>query len=481
VWIQIEQPTGTTTTKWQVTLATVRRTGLLTFDQAKGGTLELGEGGRGLLRVYATVNGNQDTVGQIDENGASFTKVRTNILEVSGNISAPNIVGSNRVWTELYVDPANNGNYTADGSQARPYKTIKEALNNVPKYLEGDVEIKIQNDVYEQWIDIKGFVGAGGIGGAGVFFRPGTNGRKTIWGGIRAWYCSAPVFFNDLNIISNTDGANGVLEAYGCTKVSLWRCNLTGNNKAKTGAYSEASNVWLNDCEIYSAWDMFKVYRGYMWVYNCRGGDCATVFSSVAGTIQGAGTRPGFRNGGAERYVEQGGYISGNWTENTGSWAKPQPPVNPVQEAYVEPNGAKSWRDNFGGQWYRDEVLQGTWDGYGNYRGCWFFGNKFDFLKGKTILDMTIYIKRLNSGGASAAQQVSIRTHDLLSQPAGVPPLSNPVTGNFFAWGEGKWVNVKALAGSFQTGNAKGFGIYADAGSPYMIFDAWCQVWVKYQ
>jgi hypothetical protein len=481
VWIQIEQPTGTTTTKWQVTLATVRRTGLLTFDQAKGGTLELGEGGRGLLRVYATVNGNQDTVGQIDENGASFTKVRTNLLEVSGNISAPNIVTSNRAWLELFVDPSNSGNYTPDGSITKPYKTIRDALNSVPKYIDVDVEIKLQNDTYEQWIDVRGFVGAGTAGGAGIFLRSGTNGRKTIWGGVRCWYNSAPVFLNDLNIVSNTQDANGVLESYGCTKVSLWRCNLTGNNKAKTGAYSEASNVWLNDCEIYSSWDMFKVYRGYMWVLNCRGGDCATVFSSVAGTIQGAGTRPGFRNGGAEKYVEQGGYISGNWTENTGSWSKPQPPVNPVQEAYVEPNGAKSWRDNFGGQWYRDEVLQGTWDGYGNYRGCWFFGNKFDFLKGKTILDMTIYIKRSNSGGASAAQQVSIRTHDLLSQPAGIPPLSSPVTGNFFAWGEGKWINVKALAGSFQTGNAKGFGIYADAGSPYMIFDAWCQVWVKYQ
>lgn len=481
VWLQIDQPSTTTATKWQFTLPTVRRTGLLTFDQAKGGTLELGEGGRGVLRVYANVNGNQDTVGQIDENGASFTNVRTNTLEVSGAVTAPNIITSNNLWRELYVDPANTGNYTPDGSLSKPYKTIRDALNSVPKYIDVDVEIKLQNDTYEQWIDVRGFVGAGTTGGAGVFFRAGTNGRKTIWGGVRCWYSSAPIFFNDLNIISNTDGANGVLEVYGCQKVSLWRCNLTGNNKAKTGAYSEASNVWLNDCEIYSAWDMFKTYRGYVWVYNCRGGDCATVFSSVAGMIQGGGTRPGFRSGGAERYVEQGGYISGNWTENTGSWSKPQPPVNPVQEVFIEPNGAKSWRENYGGQWYRDEVLQGTWDGWGNYRGCWFFGTKFDFLKGKTILDMNIYIKRLNSGGASASQQVSIRTHNDASQPAGMPLLSNPVTGNYFAWGEGKWINVKALAGAFQTGNAKGFGIFADAGSPYMIFDAWCQVWVKYQ
>jgi hypothetical protein len=481
VWVQIDQPNGTTTTKWQFTLPTVRRTGLLTFDQAKGGTLELGEGGRGVLRVYATVNGNQDTVGQIDENGASFTRVRTNILDVSGTLNAPNIVTSNKGWMEVFVDPANNNNYSPDGTQARPYKTMRDAINSIPKYLEGDVEIKLQSDVYEQWVDIKGFVGAGGVGGAnGIFIRAGTNGRKTIWGGIRCWFNSCHVYIQDTNISSSVQDANGVLEVYGSAKVSAWNCNFTGNNKTRACVYCDTSNVIVNGCEMYDAWDMVRCVRGYLCILDCRGGNCTTVFSVSAGTIQGGGTRPGFKSGGSERYADQGGFISGAWTENTGSWVKPTPPVT-IQEAFIEPNGAKSWRENYGGQWYRDEVLQGTWDGWGNYRGCWFFGNKFDFLKGKTILDMTIYIKRLNSGGASAAQQVSIRTHDLLSQPAGVPPLSNPVTGNFFAWGEGKWINVKALAGSFQTGNAKGFGIYADAGSPYMIFDAWCQVWVKYQ
>lgn len=480
VWIQIEQNTPYAT-KWQLTLPTVRRTGLLTFDQAKGGTLELGEGGRGVLRVYATVNGNQDTVGQIDENGASFTKVRTNILEVSGSITAPNIVSSNKGWMEIFVDPANNGNYTPDGTQARPYKTMRDAINSIPKYLEGDVEIKLQSDVYEAWVDIKGFVGGGGVGGAnGIFIRAGTNGRKTIWGGLRCWFNSCHIYIQETNVSNSRDQSNGVIEAYSCAKVSAWNCNFTGNNKARACIYSDNSNVIVNGCEMYDAWDMVRCVRGYVCILDCRGGNCYCVFSSTAGTIQGGGTRPGFYAGGTERYTDQGGFISGAWTENTGSWVKPTPPVT-IQEAFIEPNGAKSWRENYGGQWYRDEVLQGTWDGWGNYRGCWFFGSKFDFLKGKTILDMTIYIKRLNSGGASASQQVSIRTHNEASQPAGMPYLSSPVTGNYFAWGEGKWINVKALANSFSTGNAKGFGIFADAGSPYMIFDPWCQVWVKYQ
>jgi len=481
VWVQIDQPSGTTTTKWQFTLPTVRRTGLLTFDQAKGGTLELGEGGRGVLRVYATVNGNQDTVGQIDENGASFTRVRTNILDVSGTLTAPNMVSSNKGWMEVFVDPANNGNYTPDGTQAKPYKTMREALNNIPKYLEGDVEIKLQSDVYEMWVDIKGFVGGGGVGGSnGIFIRSGTNGRKTIWGGIRVWYCSCQVYMQDINVSNSRDQSNGVLEAYGCTRVSAWNCNFTGNNKAKACIYSESSDVIVNGCEMYDAWDMVRTYRGYVQVIDCRGGNCYCVLSSTAGTIQGGGTRPGFYAGGIERYTDQGGWVSGSWTENTGSWVKPTPPVT-IQEAYIDSVGSKSWRENYGGQWYRDEVLQGTWDGWGNYRGLWFFGNKLDFLKGKTILDMQISIGRTNGGGYSSAQQVSIRNHNEASQPSGMPYLGSPVTGNYFAWGERKWINVKALAGNFSSGNARGFGIYADAASPYMIFDGWAQVWVKYQ
>ncbi|AGR46787.1 tail fiber protein [Bacillus phage JL] len=481
VWVQIDQPSGTTTTKWQFTLPTVRRTGLLTFDQAKGGTLELGEGGRGVLRVYATVNGNQDTVGQIDENGASFTKVRTNLLDVSGRITAPNMVSSNQGWMELFVDPANNGNYTPDGTQARPYKTMRDAISSLPKYLEGDVEIKLQSDVYEEWVDIKGFVGGGGVGGTnGIFIRAGTNGRKTIWGGIRCWFNSCHIYIQETNVSNSRDQSNGVIEAYSCSKVSAWNCNFTGNNKARACIYSDNSTVIVNGCEMYDAWDMIRCVRGYVCVLDCRGGNCYCVLSSTAGTIQGGGTRPGFYAGGTERYTDQGGWISGSWTENTGSWVKPTPPVT-IQEATIDSVSSKSWRENYGGQWYRDEVLQGTWDGWGNYRGMWFFGNKLDFLKGKTILDMTINIGRTNGGGYSSAQQVSIRNHNEASQPSGMPYLGSPITGNYFAWGERKSINVKALAGNFSSGNARGFGIYTDSASPYMIFDGWAQVWVKYQ
>ncbi|AGR47009.1 tail fiber protein [Bacillus phage Shanette] len=480
VWMQIEQNTPYAT-KWQLTLPTIRRTGLLTFDQAKGGTLELGEGGRGVLRVYATVNGNQDTVGQIDENGASFTKVRTNLLDVSGRITAPNMVSSNQGWMELFVDPANNGNYTPDGTQARPYKTMRDAISSLPKYLEGDVEIKLQSDVYEEWVDIKGFVGGGGVGGTnGIFIRAGTNGRKTIWGGIRCWFNSCHIYIQETNVSNSRDQSNGVIEAYSCSKVSAWNCNFTGNNKARACIYSDNSTVIVNGCEMYDAWDMIRCVRGYVCVLDCRGGNCYCVLSSTAGTIQGGGTRPGFYAGGTERYTDQGGWISGSWTENTGSWVKPTPPVT-IQEATIDSVSSKSWRENYGGQWYRDEVLQGTWDGWGNYRGMWFFGNKLDFLKGKTILDMTINIGRTNGGGYSSAQQVSIRNHNEASQPSGMPYLGSPITGNYFAWGERKSINVKALAGNFSSGNARGFGIYTDSASPYMIFDGWAQVWVKYQ
>ena len=128
-------------------LADLVETGFIRFDRSQGGTLTLGgeplgtdEAGNTVYQngVLVVRNSIGEAIATLSGDYGGFGTLRIDELHDTQNVifrtydNSPNRVG---YWMEYWVDPY-DGNDSNDGTHLYPLKTIQEALNRLPKYLD---------------------------------------------------------------------------------------------------------------------------------------------------------------------------------------------------------------------------------------------------------------------------------------------------------------------------------------------------------
>ncbi len=474
---------------------TATDSGMFTFDQAVGGTLRLGtDTGNGFLQVVKKgTQGQQETVGQIDETGAYFPKIQAD--QFIGNI-----IGMEMEGKDVYFDSV-NGNDNNPGTKASPKRNIQSYLDSLGKYLSERIGIWLQNGQIDAPLIIKGFFGPGTmtIGGADSVKR-NAYGNFVVYGVTCNLYIQHWIFQGKDNFCA--PGTDACVYVWGSTNVDVYNCKLYANKKVDMGiSVVRGGFVRVTYTEIYDVKNraLSVIYNSGAWVgWGCKGGrNPVAILTSDYAWVQGDydvnnGNLATRWDGSIARwgFTYIGGYNRDgiNWRSDvwTIDYGEATPPPPPPPSEYVREwtsYGGQNWSAN--GYW-DDEIYvkQGTW-GYGNRTGVWWFSSDLaNTLRGKTILDAQLYITRYSKGGNSGAREARIVAHQYAdSRPASNPLVSGEYVTDWFSWGEGKWVNVTSFVqNKIANGVDKGFGLKFDGSSAnYMAFLPEAKLWVKYK
>lgn len=129
----------------------------------------------------------------------------------------------------------------------------------------------------------------------------------------------------------------------------------------------------------------------------------------------------------------------------------------------VAANNIQSWRNNEG--WYgaseSNNAAQGAYSTtWGYYRGCYFYGNAFTSLAGRTCTGLTIRLHRKGSGGISGAERIWLAPHTHASQPSGSPYFTESARQvGTLAWNATDTFTLPTAWGqALIDGRYKGFG-----------------------
>lgn len=457
--------------------ANVLKAGTLSFDQARGGTLRLGEDGGGDLVVYngKDADGSLIPVGAINKNSAEFPNL------TSPNIKG-NVVNTLSVDTIYYVDNVNGNDNNNGLTRATAFRTVQAAINSVPKYLDKNVDIVMVSSGIDQVEDIfiRGFIGGGQLQ------LRSESGIKTLVGRVHVYGCSAFIRVVDFKINSRSDAAVFVDK---CVSIVLVNLEINGNNVSYQGISIFNSRAEIINCAIYNvANDCIKAQlAAHIYVGDCKGGGANAMhgLTCIGAVVTGYGSAP---TGRVSNWLRSyGGFLQeGSWWWDSGSAPPPIPPVT-EQTVFIDSIGAASWRNNGDPRgWYSTvDAVQGTWNTYGPSYGIWWFGDRLEFLKGKTIIGMWVSVAR-NAGGWSAPDGCCIRTHGYRSRPGDSQPW---MSGEFVRTpamnkGDRIWVDVTSLGRKLTAENDRGgFGVQADGNgsTPFLRMDAWLQVKVTYK
>ncbi|MDP4549859.1 phage tail spike protein [Alkalihalobacillus macyae] len=451
----------------------------ISFSQARGGVVRLGEAGGGELRVFDLNSDNElDNIGEITKDGAFFPVVITEKLIAPNKLEAMPVEEGIQKEIYFYVDNVNGDDENEGMSINSPKRTVQAVINSLPPYLNGDITITMlaTGEDQEEDIEIIGFVGYS------FLTITSESGFKRLAGNILIQGCTIEVIFDGcaLKCINET-GIHVKIET--CSKVEFNIIKFLGENLAGDGMRAYNASVYFNQCELYRYTNaaITSGINGRVGIRDCKGdSNKYGVWAYNGGIVTGGGTCP---KGTTSNTRESNGQILATFTMDAGTTPS-QDPVVTTKTSYVNASSSGAWRPNFGGQWYQSVPYQGEWSGYGLYRGCWFFGSDLNFLSGKTIKALKIKVKRASRGGDASNSPIVFRAHDHSSKPSGMPSWigSSSVTSNF-DWNEEKWVDITSLKSYFQSGSAKGMMIYttSTSDSSYAYFAGSCQIKVIYE
>lgn len=134
----------------------------------------------------------------------------------------------------------------------------------------------------------------------------------------------------------------------------------------------------------------------------------------------------------------------------------------------LTPVETRSYRS---GAWRKDsdDVVQGSYGGFGNSIGCAFYGRAPRSLSGATITKAVLKVKRVK-GGVNAAQATTLRLVTQATKPAGAPTLGSSTAGPSLAVGKSTtaFVVPNSWAQAMVAGTAGGLAVYDSGGSPYV-------------
>ena len=462
------------------------KNGILISHTNVGTKTNMGADGFKILR--------EEPNGEMTEIGSLAERSGLAILRAD-EVYATNVVGILRGkfggWNTYYVNTATGVDDEEHGTQAKPFKTLQYAINRLPKMLIPNVTIYITGTIYQN-IEIIGFQGAGWLE---LIFEPtckiygyitakGCTCRLYLDGGrSSAWNATAAIID-----ISTTDNEIGAVFISEC----IW-CRIQGFN-IKSNKKSDCVYGWGS--KIYSKWlDVSNSYIGLlasngtsMYVEDC----CGSNNNYGMEANNGGDIRAGANNN-ANYYVPKGtihdaryDYGGRSWnTSNVLSWDSIwQPPPTPstkIYESYYSATSTKSWRDNWGWRSDNNYIYQGQYGSNGNHRGFMYFDSaqiRSD-LSGATIHAVELRLTRRGAGGSSAASSINLYGHAYDSSGGGYALGTDFGWPGAFAWGESKWISLPTDVGyQLKSGAAHGLAII---GGAYMIFEAYAELWIKYE
>jgi len=154
----------------------------------------------------------------------------------------------------------------------------------------------------------------------------------------------------------------------------------------------------------------------------------------------------------------------------------PEPPPKPTVTTGTltcSPVETRSWRTTYGWRSDNTSVYQGEYGGWGNHRGCAFYGSKPRSLAGATVTSAKISLAR-QSGGSFAAVSGNLVLIAEATRPSGTPTVSAGTGITLPKVGASSTITVPAAyAQTLVDGSQGGLGLYQSGGSPYARTAGW--------
>ena len=454
------------------------------------------------LEGYTTINGgfsvdkagnmsctNANVSGKVTGSIISGSEVTGDSFNVEGTLTAEKIECSEilspkypgalteNLW--LYVDA--NGSDDRELESGVTFASFNGLLDKLPKNLNGyEVRIEMKTNITEN-IEFKGF-----HGGKIMLYMKG----QTLHGYVVSKMGSARINIYSGYIGDATNDSNGwgkihpskgyAVSTYTATvacadqgAIGLYNIDIYGADKYLSGSSTKLG---------VASQDFGAVYLKGVSYYGCDIGARANAGGRIHDVISyNVCTKYGF-------YATSGGYItlagdchSGGKTANyyekdagkviigggatfVGGDVKvpsSSAPVITTKTITIKSTYGDTYRSTVYNNWKKDGTARQGNYGYGDCTGCWFFGDAFGDLKGKTINKVQIKITR-QSGGSSSAVGLVVRTHNHSSRPSGSPTLSSSSYGTLSlatnATGTLTITHSDVLNG-IKNGTIKGFGI----------------------
>ena len=130
-----------------------------------------------------------------------------------------------------------------------------------------------------------------------------------------------------------------------------------------------------------------------------------------------------------------------------------------------------SYRSTIYNNWKKDNTVRQSQWGYGQNKGCWFFGSDiYDIIhdSSNTINSVKIKITR-QAGGNSSAVTHYLRLHKYKTRPSGDPSfVSSDTFQQTFSLATGKSITItltSAQIAALKSSGAYGFGLYTTSTS----------------
>lgn len=465
--------------------ATFIKSGQLIADIIKGGLLTLGGTGNsdtgdyGRFRILDSTG--QNELASMDGGEMRMVNLQAEELNATDlnvkNINCVTYAPAIYEYTKVYVNTT-SGNDDVDFESGAIFKTLQGALDAAPKNLNGfTTEIVLQTAVSEN-IVIRGFSG----GTLNILMN-----SKNINGYVVARDCSAQVFI--LGGLTTTDIPDGInntglrpniqpsqlfsfggynysFVAIGCPFVYVRSVDIFGKTGTTTnycGGSVNGSNVYVQNVNAYASNSGWNVTTGGKMTTKETYGRCERLaynvqLGGVAHICNGNST-----GAPSNIYTGNGGQVvQGNVTfVGSGDVGSNNNTTTNNTSIVLNANYGDSYKVKYS-SWRKDNsVRQGDWSSTGMNKGCWFFGNQFADLKGKTIKSVKLTLQR-QSGGNSSAVAFTLKMHNHTGRPSGAPSYLSGWSKNVsLSLGQSSTITItdSAVLTAIKNGTMKGFGV----------------------
>lgn len=465
--------------------ATFIKSGQLIADIIKGGLLTLGGTGNsdtgdyGRFRILDSTG--QNELASMDGGEMRMVNLQAEELNATDlnvkNINCVTYAPAIYEYTKVYVNTT-SGNDDVDFESGAIFKTLQGALDAAPKNLNGfTTEIVLQTAVSEN-IVIRGFSG----GTLNILMN-----SKNINGYVVARDCSAQVFI--LGGLTTTDIPDGInntglrpniqpsqlfsfggynysFVAIGCPFVYVRSVDIFGKTGTTTnycGGSVNGSNVYVQNVNAYASNSGWNVTTGGKMTTKETYGRCERLaynvqLGGVAHICNGNST-----GAPSNIYTGNGGQVvQGNVTfVGSGDVGSNNNTTTNNTSIVLNANYGDSYKVKYS-SWRKDNsVRQGDWSSTGMNKGCWFFGNQFADLKGKTIKSVKLTLQR-QSGGNSSAVAFTLKMHNHTGRPSGAPSYLSGWSKNVsLSLGQSTTITItdSAVLTAIKNGTMKGFGV----------------------
>ena len=465
--------------------ATFIKSGQLVADLIKGGILTLGGTGNsdtgdyGRFRILDSTG--QNELASMDGGEMRMVNLQAEELNATNlnvkNINCATYAPAIYEYTKVYVNTT-SGNDEVEFESGAVFKTLQGALDSAPKNLNGfTTEIVLQTAVSEN-IVIRGFSG----GTLNILMN-----SKNINGYVVARDCSAQVFI--LGGLTTTDIPDGInntglrpniqpsqlfsfggynysFVAIGCPFVYVRSVDIFGKTGTTTnycGGSVNGSNVYVQNVNAYASNSGWNVTTGGKMTTKETYGRCERLaynvqLGGVAHICNGNST-----GAPSNIYTGNGGQvIQGNVTfVGSGDVGSNNNTTTNNTSIVLNANYGDSYKVKYSSWRNENTVTQGDWSGTGMHKGCWFFGNQFSDLKGKTIKSIKLTLQR-QRGGNSGSVTFTLKMHNYTSKPSGAPSYLSEWSKNIsLTVGQSTTITItdSAVLTAIKNGTMKGFGI----------------------